>query len=63
MSPARGHACTDETHWRGGLGAEAMSVSYSSVQVSFMRLNINAKGEIIILQTWMTEHVIWHSKF
>lgn len=37
---------TQETHWRGGLGAEAMSVSYSSLQLLLMHLIVNAEGEV-----------------
>lgn len=39
---------TQETHRRGGLGAEAMSVSYSSLQLLLlsMHLIVNARGEV-----------------
>lgn len=35
-----------ETHGREGLDAEAMSVSYSLLQLLFMHLTVNAKGEV-----------------
>lgn len=46
FSSQHSHLPVQETHRRGGLDAEAMSVSYSLLQLLFMHLTVNAKGEV-----------------